>query len=862
MSLADWKLRLRALFFRRSAERDLADEVDFHLALEARKYREQGMDSKAARLRARAEFGGVTQTMEQCRDRRGLRALETLAQDVRYALRGFRKTPGFAITVVATIALSLGLNTALFTLFNGYFLQPLAVTDPYTLFTWSNPGGGDHHLMLDEFRDFQRDNPAFAQTIGSHFFVSHGEGHQLLGSLVSADYFSMLGVETASGRTLIPDDGAAIVLSAAAWKNKFGGDPGILGRRISVRGVVLEVVGVARPGFSGLAGVPQDFWAPLAMAPRLLDTELRLRISGRLRPGWSVPRTEAALTAWMRHRATDATAARSLRAVLHSQATSLPLDPIILAAFSPVVATFGLVMLIACANVANMMLARAMARQREIGIRLAMGAGRARLIRQLLTECVLLALPAAAAGFALSQASIEWGTRLVIATVPRSFADFITLPPQHPDARVFGFMLLAAVLSAALFGLAPALQVTRVSALQATRGECSTSLRPGRLRHILVIGQVTVSVLFLICASILLRTNHRFETLDTGMDTRGVLAIETRDAQRSRLLAQLAGSPEVAGMAAASKMPFNGILPPALVQPAGERDLWWIGYFYASPEYFDFFRVPLLRGRRFTTAEAAANAPVAVISENTARLLWPRGDALGQTFRITLPAGRRAPLGQEHAGLPPFATAQVIGIARDAANGWLGNGQKDSSCIYFPRAPGASGNVIFVRAKGRLEAALDRALPGAVSQIHSMDEIFALQSYPWRALYWVAAGIGALALLLTLSGIYGVMSYLVTQRTREIGIRLALGASAAGVSRLVLGQSLRMAAIGTAFGIAGAIGMIQLVAATGAVGSVGGFDPVAGAMGAAVVLAAAGCAAWIPSRRAAGVEPVSALRWD
>src|SRR5579872_2087838 len=551
MPLPDWKLRLRALLFRRAAERDLADEVEFHLALEARKYREQGMDDAEALRRARAEFGGVTQTMEQCRDRRGLRALETLAQDVRYALRGFRKTPGFAITVVATIALALGLNTALFTLFNAYFLQPLPVRDPHTLFTWGEPGGGDRQLRLGEFQDLQRDDPAFAQTIASRFFLSRGEGHLLLGDLVSANYFPMLGVETALGRTLVPDDGAAIVLSAAAWKNKFGADPEILGRKISVRGVVLEVVGIARPGFTGLNAVPLDFWAPLSIAPQLLDTELRLRITGRLRSGWSVPRTEAALTAWLRRRAANADAARSLRAVLYSQSTSLPPDPFILAAFSPVAATFGLVLLIACANVANMMLARSMARQREIGIRLAMGAGRARLIRQLLTECVLLALPAAAAGFALSQAAIEWGTRLVIATIPRSYADLITLAPHHPDARVFGFMLLAAALSAALFGLAPALQATRVSAVQATRGESSTGLRPGRLRHILVIGQVTVSVLFLICASILLRANHRFETLDTGMDTRGVLAIETREGQRSRVLAHLADSPEVAGMAAA-----------------------------------------------------------------------------------------------------------------------------------------------------------------------------------------------------------------------------------------------------------------------------------------------------------------------
>src|SRR5229473_956572 len=254
---------------------------------------------------------------------------------------------------------------------------------------------------------------------------------------------------------------------------------------------------------------------------------------------------------------------------------------------------------------------------------------RARLIRQLLTESILLALPAAVAGFVISYATIEWGVRLMFATLPRGFVEFISLLPLQPDARVFGFMIAAAVVSALLFGLAPAIQATRLNVMQAARGEFTTDYRPARLRNALVVGQVTVSVLLLICAAVLLRSNHRLQTLDVGLKTRGVIELEIQEKFRAKILQQLASEPLVQSIAAASKVPFTGSLPWMSATPDGTSERSWAGYIHVSPEYFALFQVPILRGRNFTADEAKAGAPVAVISQLTAQQLWPGRDALG-----------------------------------------------------------------------------------------------------------------------------------------------------------------------------------------------------------------------------------------
>jgi predicted permease len=890
MNWSNLHLRLRALLFRQRVEDELDEELRFHIAMETRKNLATGMRAADAKRKVNIQFGGLEQVKEECREMRGLRFIENVAQDVRYALLGFRRTPGFALTVVATIALGLGLNTALFTVFNAYVLRPLNVPDPYRLyqFTWVNRNGEEHQFSWKEFQNFREQNPAFSEvTATSRLSQARVEGHMMLGQLVTGNYFHMLGVSAARGRTLLPEDAefpgsaSVAVLSSETWANKFGRDPNIIGKHIVIHGHTVEVVGVVQTGFRGVDELPLDFWVPLTLAPELeQEASLfgskqpeRLTVVGRLRHDITLNQAQSALTVWMQLHSSDRSdAERATRAVLRSKATIIPLDPMLVAAASPVMMAFGLVLLLACANVSNMMLARAMARQREIGIRMALGAGRTRLIQQLLTESMVLALLAAGAGFVISQESIRWGQWLLFTTMPGSSRELLTLiPALEPDARVFCFTLVAGILSALIFGLVPAIQSTRSNVMQAARGEFTTDFRPVRLRDALVIGQVTASVSLLICAAVLLRANNRMQRLDVGLQTKGVLALNIQDRFRAKTIQQITAEPGVQTIAAASKLPFMGSLRRITVV-ADHRSEPLAGYLYASPEYFQVFRVPILRGRNFTQDEATAGGPVAIISQATAVRLWPGQDALGQSLSIEPNSQQPPSLADPRAKVQTHSPVLIIGIARDVQNGWIGDGQ-DQTCVYFPTTSLRAGSILFARVNGdadvarrNIDATLAASVPGAVDQILPMvlpmDELRAAQLYPFRALYWISSAVGGLALLMTLSGIYGVLSYVVTQRTKEIGIRVALGARPGAVAGLVLKQSLRFAIVGAGIGSIGALGIIRMMASQIDMRMFGSFDGVAFGTVLLLVIAASAAAAWLPSRRAARIEPAFTLRCD
>lgn len=456
----------------------------------------------------------------------------------------------------------------------------------------------------------------------------------------------------------------------------------------------------------------------------------------------------------------------------------------------------------------------------------------------------------------------------MFATLPRGYMEFIHLLPLEPDARVFAFMLLAALLSALLFGLAPAIQATRPSVMQATRGEFTTDFRPARLRNALVVAQVAVSVLLLICAAVLLRANSRMQKLDVGLKTHGLVSMAVQDRLGPKVLQQLAMEPLVASVAAAGKTPFLGMLASLFVVPEGASARVRVQYINVSAEYLPIFGQSVLPGRNFTGDEANAEAPVVAISRATAQQFWPGRDAIGKSLRIEHEPQRPNDLTAYAAGEPPYATVRVIGIAPDVVNGWIGDGT-DRTCIYFPKRPEASGNVLFVRVKGdaelarrKLDIALAASVPGAIDDIHTMDEILNAQRYPFRAVYWVASALGGLALLLTLSGIYGVLSYLVTQRTKEIGIRVALGAGTGRVAGLVMRQSLKFAIVGIAVGATAALGVSRVLASQLELPMFDSIDGVAFLMGMGLVVAASAFAAWFPSRRAARIDPITTLRYD
>ena len=799
-------------------------------------------------------------------------------QDLRITLRGLRRSPAFVLTVVLTIALGLGLNTSAFTVFNAYVLRPLAVRDPGSLYEVSvqdrRGGGGRPSLSWGQYQEL-RALPISKEGFAYALTFARSERRPMLGDAVTGDAFSVLGTVPALGRLLLPEDATppdgepVIVLSYDAWKGQFAGDSGVVGRKLLLRGVPVTIVGVAAMPFTDISrAVPPDFWAPLTLLHRLEGTDdlfgakqpQVLRPVLRLKAGVDPLEARAVLETWAAR--TTANLPDSLRWThvdLVSVTRALPLTAETIAIFMPAAVAFGLVLLIACVNVANVLLARAIARQREVGIRLALGAQRGRLVRQLLTESMLLAIPAAVLGFVISQATLDGAVRVMFASAPAEFVPYLRVLPLTPDLRVFAFLLLAALASALAFGLLPALQATRLNVVQAARGEFDSGFRPGRMRAVLVVAQIGVCSLLLIVTGVLIRGARTADRLPTGMRTRDVVQLTLDDRARRATLERLRSEPTVSLVGASTQSPLDGMYPSLGVRAAGGQQIAVAGIDFVDAGFFGVLDVPMVRGRAFTAAEERLGLPVAVVSEAAARALWPGRDPVGEFVEQSAEPPRNSRLAR-------VRSARVVGVSRNAVSGWIGTGL-DRPVVFYPTSADSAGTQILARVTGdarQAEQRIDRDIAavdeGAVIEIHTLDDYLAVQRWPFKIFSLVSAAIGAIALVLTLIGIYGVLSYVVAQRTKEIGIRMALGASARIVVGNVVRQSLRYAVVGIAGGSVLALGVSKLFASVLVI--VDTFDPAGYAFGAIVVLVACLAAAWAPSRRAAHVDPLEALRQE
>jgi predicted permease len=566
MILRDLVLRIRAVVAPRRVERELAEELSFHIDRETQKHIAAGVRPREARRRALARFGPVPLVADECRDARGIGFVDDMTRDIFYAFRTFRRAPLATLTVAATVALGLGLVTVVFTIYNFLMLRVDAVRNPGELFAVSlerSTGSGEDEGVPIAWRDYEAMQSETAVFTDIAAMVDGGapniDGRPARPVLVTGNFFRMLGVQASLGRPLVPEDDGrfagtpVIVLSHTGWQKLFRSDPGVLGSRVMIGATPHEIVGVMPEGFRGLALAPPDYWAPLVKETSG-STDAAIEVIGRLKGGVSHEAAAAEFSRWATGRPEfKATAGDPIRVALIPRQGTLPHEGFGIV-FSPLFFAFGLILMIGCANVANLLLARGVSRQREIGTRLALGASRRRIVRQLLTESLLIALVAAAAALGISRLFLEGVLYAVITTVPPEIGHIMTLlnvAAPTSDWRVVLFVVAGAIVSTVFFGLAPALQATRLDLVRTMRGEVMRDTRPSRARHALIAVQVGASALLLICAAIFLRGAFTAATRNPGIRTSDTLAVNIDDeSQRAAVLQSLEADPSVFAIAA------------------------------------------------------------------------------------------------------------------------------------------------------------------------------------------------------------------------------------------------------------------------------------------------------------------------
>ena len=538
-----------------------------------------------------------------------------------------------------------------------------------------------------------------------------------------------------------------------------------------------------------------------------------------------------------------------------------------MAVFAPLFFAFGLILLIGCANVANLLLARAVARQRDIGIQLSLGATRRRIVRQLLTESLLLALVAAAAGYAISRVVLASIINGVMTSMAPDLGD-VRLWVPDADWRVMLFLLVGACVSTIFFGLAPALQATRIEPVRTIRGEVMRDARPGRARNILIGVQVSASALLLISAAVFLRSAFAAATFDSGMRTSDTVVVQiVNESTRTAILQAVTTEPSVAAVAASWPDVTGGSPPAASAETSNGKTE--VAYKFVSPELFDVLDVRVVRGRAFTPAERTSNLSIGVVSETAARILWPAADAVGQVMRLD-----PEPVSDGDRQIAPpleSRTLTVVGVVRDVAGFRIAPFKQ--AVVYVPTSTAMPGTSLIVRAHGDPELArqalLDRLTaidPDITRQVATMRTVARMETYFLQIAFSLTMALGGLALVLTLSGLFSVLSYLVEQRTKEIGVRMALGATAGDVTRLILSQSIRPVGVGLLVGGGSAAGLAVLLLATPAAATIGQIvhvlDPVAYIASLLTIVAACLVAGALPASRAARLDPTRALRQD
>ena len=890
MTLNDLKLRARALLRPNRVEQELEEELAFHIEREARKLIDEGMTPAEARERAQARFGSTALAADRCRDERGTAVIDNTIRDVQYALRAFAKAPLAAFTIVVTVAIGLGVVAVLFTVLNTLIFRVDQVPDigeMYAVERTPSASGDGSLLTRPIFEAMRADTHVFTDAYATvPGIVLHVDGRRMAVTLVTANFFQVVRVNPVMGRGLMPADdarsggNAVIVLSHKGWDRHFNRDPNVLGRTVLVNGAPFEIIGVTAAGFRGLEVGGPDAWAPLSQlgqfrpADRGREDAAGVEIVGRLRPGVSKDNARAQLAAWDSNQSADTRDRRSTTIDLLPRRGTVPQPLEAIAVFAPLFVAFGLILMIGCANVANLLLARGVARQREIGIRLSLGASRRRIVRQLMTESMLLALAAAAGGYLISRLALEGAVYWALRTMPVDIGD-VNLNVPAADWRVAVFLVVGAVAATGFFALMPALHATAIDPMRTLRGELVKDARPGRARNALIGVQVFASALLLICAAVFLRSAIASARFDPGLRTADTVLIDINSEEKRAAMIQAVTSDATITASAAVRPQLLAPLRVAFADTGAGAGKTRVAFKAVSGSYFDVLDIPIVRGRAFMPSERDHH-PVAIVSESVARALWPDGRGVGESFRLEPDAGVQAPSGllrinpgaAADNGLVQARMVTVVGVARDVP-GLRFTGIKEAD-VFLPTGLDVEKTSMVARVQGEpnlaRQALLDRLtkIDPNMGTIITMRSVARTETFFLQTAFWVSLMLGGLALLLTVSGLFSVLSYLVEQRTREIGLRMALGASPRMVTQLVLAQTTRPVMAGLIAGAALAAALATAVLATpfGALISqiVHVTDPVAYLASLGLIVAVCLLAAWIPAARAAKVDPMRTLR--
>src|SRR5579872_180697 len=898
--------RIQGSLFRKHIEQDFDAEVQAHVAQMTEENVARGMPEAEARRAALLRFGGVAQIREAHRDRRGIPYLGEAIQDLRYAARLLRRSPGFALIAIITLAVGISLNTTVFTIYDSIALRLLPVRDPGTvvrLIRWYQDRSRqdqfakqEYEYVRDHSRSFEGVAAATAPIAVATQTQSGGEAEVIRVQLVSGNYFGMVGVEPAIGRAFLPaEDGTpgahpVAVLSHRYWTRRFLGDATVLGKSTLINGVAFTFIGIAPESFAGTGAPPMvpDLWIPAAMREQVEPKQdVRFQIVARRKPG--VDERQVASEMAVVEKSLEAAGFTDRKVLQLSAKTATFFDQtgggfeVFIWVIEALMLAVTSVLLIGSLNLVNLLLARAMSRQREIAVRRALGAGKRRIVQQLCTETALVGLLGGAAGFVLSLFSC----RGLAATLEGMLAQYGTgaeylFVDVRPSGNVFLYAFAISLVTGILVGLVPARRAAQADVASTLKEEFATLLGGrGRFRDVLIAVQIAVCLTLLVGAGLLGRGVQNASQVDPGFETSHLFALGMPDvassnarAQQARLaevIRKLRETPQIQSVAFTFEPPLMGTAT-GNFEPLGSRITIRSSesrslFNLVSAEYFETAGIPIMRGRAFSQQEVEHDVPVVVISEKTAERFWPGEDPLGKGIKV-------------YKGYRPERIAgrsyTVIGVAKSVRSANLS--KVDPAYIYFTGSY-ADDSILLIRTPLTPDVAiptvrealrsLDRSLATQMIMLNVETGPVRLQRLMTEAPAIVAAVLGALGLLLATVGIYGVVAYLVSQRTREIGVRVALGASRGAVLWLVFRQALKPVLWGIPFGLAGSamvsVLLSKMVVETQSPDLLFGVNPWSpvtfGGVGVSVVLVV-WVASWLPARRAMRIEPATSLRYE